>query len=197
MTDAIRFPWNKVLAATAQKDSSTPDKGKILDFVEKNFNEWFKSRPLTRTTGVDLDPDFNKAAGSVLHPLFKNAGNEMKIDGLAMAYAIKTDAKTTELVLSGIRDQLRAYCHAHSEQFHITRGGLATVYRIADASGKPTDVKIKETATLGSNNGKALERYTKAMAEYGTKAQFTAAKAALGLNAITPEQFKNWMAKDE
>lgn len=177
--DQIRFPWNKVFAA-AGVDPSDPNRGKVLDYVEKQLEQWLKHRPTATAGAPTLDPDFKKEAPKVLHALLKSSGNKMKLEGLVTLYCIKTERDLSEENQDFVRTNLRAYIY-QDEAFHITRGGMATVYRTTDEKGKETGVEIEEPSMTASSSNKAFQRYSKHVQDTGiSKADFDMLKRKHG-----------------
>lgn len=198
MADEIRFPWNKVFQATNQKINA-PDKRKILSFVEKQLDGWLSSRPVG-TSQVSLDPEFKEEAPDLLHTILKSAHNKMKLDGLVVAYCLKSDKELSDTNTDFVREQLRAYIRTDSA-FYVSRGGMASVYRIKDAKGKATGLQVEESAPAARGSGgaadkKTFQRFTATVKEVvKSKANFERAKSDLKTSEPSVSQLREWMSE--
>lgn len=191
--ETIRFPWNKVFAA-ANTSVENLDRKKVMIFVEKQLEDWIKTRPVSASGGSALEPEFAKEMPKILHSILKSAGNKMKIDGLATAYALKTERGLDGETLAHISGQIRAYTYT-DPNFSIGKGGMASVYRLADEKGKETGVEVAEAAPgTGPKDSKVLERFTKTAKSLGftSKSQFVTARNS---GAVTIGDLRTWLTK--
>ena len=187
-----KFPWRKVVELSGTSFEN-PDRKKILSFLESEFEVWLTERPIMRIVGAELDPKFAKIANSLLHKTLKGSGNRLKIDMLSTMISMQAEYGVDEASIENTRSQIRAFVHAHPETFAISRGAMATVYRLQDEKGKPTGMEPDEVEATPRAN-KTVERYTKSVIAIGfnSKAQFEKAKAELG-GAPTMGELQAWL----
>lgn len=154
----MAFPWKKVLHSCGMTPR-TVDKAKLFHYLETELDEWLATRPAT-TAVAHVDPAFAVSAPKILHDIMRTCKDRIKLEGLVMAYAIRSESDLDPESLDYIRGQLKTFL-ARDPHYHLSRGPIPTVYRLTDAKGKETHVEIAEptppTGTVQRYSGKVRE----------------------------------------
>lgn len=191
METSIKMPWKKILMNIGESWEN-PDKAKVIDYLETEYDTWIKNRPTVRGTDtVAVDNDFAKTAGKNLHTLLQRSGNAIDLNMLTGLYAAHTDTAPTDDNLRHIREQIRLYANTHSDVFAIQGKGIAKVYRLLNTKNASTGVFVPEPQSLPTSaDHKVVQRYTKRVSALGIRSRPEFERALRELHTSTPTLYQ-------
>lgn len=196
--------WKSVLNQSLGEgkwDLDNIDTSKVIDFLEEDLGTWQnKQRALKSTLSggeTTLSEAEAKAIATRMHHTFvAHKHEEFSLDILSAFYHMDHSVD-----LADAKNDIRAVAKKLSTTFSIGRGPAPQVRRLINSKGKPTGMQPFEFKERGSSpnvSGGSQKAFMRFMGAQFTphginKQQFEAAKKALGKDAVTVDEVKEYL----